>query len=518
MNDVRADARYSASLRIDESDEGTIALRNLRDVAIDVSDYLYKSRSVIVRGSDLAALFRDPLVMSISAGIADPRPSTIHPQRVKAGGWLTMSRTSNLTEVVFGPTVSREIVDAGYGRIRVRVPDDTPIGEADPILRSQYSEQVLSVGINRFEPYEAHAALMIDNESGQRAFAVGDFLWASRVQCPLFEGTCTTEIDWRSGDGSWNDLFVTDDVSAIFIDPRGFINFSRGSSVDRFDREGVRAGNGPSFAANARRVMFDRDGNAIVVRVDGTGGRYAPDGRTLATFNLTAAVTDADLAADQCTLYYAAKGLRTYDVCANRPLSVLGVNAATVRVLPDGTIAAGGDTISLISPTGSVLKVFSGAQAMALTSDGKRLLTTGGETVASIDLASGVPNVVVPIYNGTRNGYLLATYGEWTAARGRASYLDGPVINDLFPMAVPAGATITLEGSAFAKDDIVFVNDVPASGVEVIDANTIRFTMPQTSLPRRVVVRDSNQQEGVINDDTILATTPSSHQRLIRRR
>src|SRR5437867_3554486 len=105
-----------------------------------------------------------------------------------------------------------------------------------------------------------------------------------------------------------------------------------------------------------------QDGSTPVVKLDGSGHQIAlysvPSDRLGAT--------SMDLAADQCTLFYACTGrhVKRYDTCQNKALPDvidfgLGVFVRKIRILPDGSILATANSrIVRLSPSGATLEVY----------------------------------------------------------------------------------------------------------------------------------------------------------------
>ena len=424
----------------------------------------------------------------------------------------------DMSDVVFGTATSAEVEQVGGGRVRVRIPSSVPNGPIDPLLRTSSSEQLLSAAWN--------ASLIVDSSSSRRAFAADDILWGGSVYCGDIAALCNDEVDWRDRVGSWNERFrLPGFATCVFVDPTGSINFASKIDVSRFDREGLLLGSAPAFAKGAQRVIYDRAGNAVVIRIDGTGGRYAPDGHALATFGGFQSSSDADLAADQCTLYYTASGdLRVYDVCNNHalPPRLQDATAYGVRVLPDGTLFVLTDRgVLRLTQTGAAsLQTTLATNAkppahlsaypdrptlIALSADGTHLVL-GEFNVSTYDLASGVSTPIAG--HGQFIASLFAVYGSWTAARGHATYIDAPSIDDVIPTGSSPGERVTLRGSGFRAGNSVFVNGTGAS-ITNIASDTMTFTMPQMTTPRHIVVRDLDGQEASITDEALAANVPA---------
>jgi hypothetical protein len=116
-------------------------------------------------------------------------------------------------------------------------------------------------------------------------------------------------------------------------------------------------------------ITFDASGNAYLGVFNLTKKRlkkFDARGRVVAEYKTPFPVYSADLAADQCTLFYVSdprgpQDVHRYNVCAKAPLPDFGrVSAPAVvqiRILPDsGLLVAGHTSIQRYNPTGLLIR------------------------------------------------------------------------------------------------------------------------------------------------------------------
>ncbi|HXH40926.1 MAG TPA: IPT/TIG domain-containing protein, partial [Thermoanaerobaculia bacterium] len=331
--------------------------------------------NIRVKGEDAARLARVPLVSSLGAqAISLPHVWAAMPRHAPAGSTIIISGEGFIkgASVTFGGVPSPRVDVLGGDRLRVQVPETTAGGPAD-LLVSVPTDQ------KQFFSGGSASAFNIDSPS-RSTFKVGDLIAANTLSNRYIEGTDGGEMQWL--DPQDMSLFVRRqstllDASTLFIDPKGNVIFVDRNAATQYDLMSEKSNAGPSFAAGASAVLFDRAGNAVVVRGN-TIERRAANGSLTGSASLVSAsgITSADLAADQCTLVYTmAKTIGAYDVCTFQPLQPIfsaTKDQLSVRILPDDTLLAGDDTNTrVINTSGTVLATIAGgASALALSPDG----------------------------------------------------------------------------------------------------------------------------------------------------
>lgn len=205
-------------------------------------------------------------------------------------------------------------------------------------------------------------------------------------------------------------------------------------------RVGILPFGGVAFA-------FDATGNGYVADEFGQVIKFAPSGTQIRSFTLAhQGVNAIDLAADQCTMFYAYEppenvpGIGRHDVCLDVALSNVPVTLPpsslllpelALRILPDGTIlVTAGNRAFRVDAAGSILRQYSipgvSRQWVALALD-----TTGTQfwvglffqptgPLYRIDLNSGA--VADGPFNFPQFGDIrsIAVAGEWRAATAPA--------------------------------------------------------------------------------------------------
>ena len=384
-----------------------------------------------VKGEDAARLARVPLVYVFGEqNISLPHVWAAMPRHATAGSTIIISGEGFGTgvAVTFGGVPSPEVEVLGDDRLRVRVPETSATGPVDllvsvPTDRKQFFSGASTSGFH------------IDSPS-RSTFKAGDLIAADTLLNPYFEGTSGGEMQWL--DPQDVSLFVRRqsrllEANTLFIDPKGSVIFVDRNAATQYDLMSEKSSAGPSFAAGATAVLFDRGGDAIVVRGN-TIERRAANGSLTGSGSLVSAnrITAADLAGDQCTLVYTiAKTVGAYDVCTFQPLPPIFTSTKdqlNVRILPDGTLLVGDETNTrVVSMSGAVLfTIDGGGSALALSPDGSLAWISGYGGIRHYDLHSGVASIPVLLLPGNTSVMALAVYGGWSAARGTATYSVPP--------------------------------------------------------------------------------------------
>ncbi|HWW61900.1 MAG TPA: IPT/TIG domain-containing protein, partial [Thermoanaerobaculia bacterium] len=257
-------------------------------------------------------------------------------------------------------------------------------------------------------------------------------------------------------------------------------------------------GRPPLVFDGTRDVVFAADGTAYAATVDRLL-KISRDGVVVNSAPLVE-LASIDLAADQCTLVYAQQSLFTndklvgqFDVCRWSELPLLFRNnrdVYSVRIAPDKTILAGTiDGVTRLQPGGGVLALIpTPSRHLALSPDGTFLWAAGDATITRVDLAANAVFVEAPItiYGDTRID-ALHVYGEWTAARGAATYADDPAITSVDGLLGAAGATVIVHGRGFVEGASVTLNGT-AVVAAVVNTTTLRFTMPPGSFTNPTLI------------------------------
>jgi hypothetical protein len=390
------------------------------------SDYMVR-----VKGDDATRLARLPLVYNFELQRTSlPHVWAAMPRHAAAGSTIIISGEGfrSGAAVTFGGVPSPQVEVLGDDRLRVRVPEITAAGPVDllviaPTDRKQFLGGAWASGFHLDAP-------------SQSTFKAGDLILANTLFNPSYEGTYGGQMLWLDPQDlslfarrRWAlpDTFLPD-VNTAFIDPKGNVIYVDRDAATQYDFMSEKSAAGPSLAAGATAVLFDRGGGAIVVRGKGIE-RHAPDGSLTRDGSLAVTVNAADLAADQCTLVYASgKTIGAFDVCTFQPLPPIFTATnylLSVRILPDGNLLAGDATNTrIISMSGSVLATIAGGgMALALSPDGSVAWIAGSDGIRRYDLHSGAASLFDGMFTGSDANAALAVYGGWSAARGAATYL-----------------------------------------------------------------------------------------------
>ncbi len=383
--------------------------------------------NIRVKGEDAARLARVPLVYTFSAqAISLPHVWAAMPRRAPAGSTITISGEGFIkgASVTFGGVPSPQVEVLGDDRLRVQVPETTATGPVDLLV---------SVPTDQKQFFSGGSASGFNIDAPSRStFKAGDLIAGNTLFNRYIEGTDGGELQWL--DPTDVSLFVRRqstllDANTLFIDPKGNVIFVDRNAATQYDLMSEKSNAAPPFAAGASAVLFDRAGNAVVVRGN-TIERRAANGSPTGSASLVSAsrITGADLAADQCTLVYTmAKTVGAYDVCAFQPLPPIFSSTKdqlSVRILPDGTLLAVDDTDTrVINTSGTVLATIAGGgSALALSPDGSLAWISGYDGIRSYDLRTKVASIPVRLLPENTSVVALAVYGGWSAARGAATY------------------------------------------------------------------------------------------------
>jgi hypothetical protein len=416
--------KLQTSVRYDVYVGGVMTTTSDADIT-RIAEAVYSRSSdvyqVRVKGEDAVRLARLPLVYYvIEPSISLPHVWAAMPRHATAGSTIIISGEGfNGHGVLFGGVPSPHVETLGDDRLRVQVPETSATGPVDLLVGFETEHQFLSGS--------SESGFHIDLPS-RSTFKAGDLITANILFSPYFEGAIGGEMQWL--DPKDLSLFVRRELpypSTVFINPAGDVIYV-GDGATQYDLMSEKSAAGPPFAARARAVLFDRSGDAIVVRGN-TIERRAPSGslRRSASLGVTS-VNAADLDADQCTLVFtAAKTVGAFDVCTFQPLPPIftaTTDQQAVRILPDGTLLVGDDlNTRIINRSGTVVSTIAGgASALALSPDGSLAWLSGNSGIRSYDLHSGIASTPVNLLPWNTYVVALAVYEGWSAARGAATY------------------------------------------------------------------------------------------------
>jgi len=181
--------------------------------------------------------------------------------------------------------------------------------------------------------------------------------------------------------------------------------------------------------AEGHRLLVDATGNIYLTTTEGRVVAIRPDGTFRAEFVLPA--FEADLAADQCTLFYVRDGrIGRFDVCTGTALPDFGPTGrfGTLRLLPDGGLLVTRqdleerrDDVIRYDSAGAVTRIYplpEFAYPLALGRAGQSLLV-GGDCTARVheyDLATGT--LLRPVGLEGSVALSIVAYNGFTAALG----------------------------------------------------------------------------------------------------
>jgi hypothetical protein len=226
---------------------------------------------------------------------------------------------------------------------------------------------------------------------------------------PFVRRVPETDLDSIGG----NSVYAVDPGTVLVEDAssRGLLVLDgRGTARGGFAAEPNTAGTG---------VVVDRDGTAFMLRKYDDGYRIVTPERALPLpLASDLHVQGIDLAADQCTLFYAATGLvGTVNVCTGAAGATFPVSGTPedLRILPNGDLlVASQAALTRYAPSGAPLQQFEMmALSVALDVD-PRYAWVGGWDLRRIDLATGTTVEVLSTYGAVTS---ISVVGEPRAAR-----------------------------------------------------------------------------------------------------
>jgi hypothetical protein len=206
-------------------------------------------------------------------------------------------------------------------------------------------------------------------------------------------------------------------------------------------------------------MAFDATGN-MYVSMFGLGDRrlakLAPNGSVLQVYDVPSGPSEGpwsiDLAADQCTMYYAVRftqRIGRLNVCQNVVLGDLtasapGSDAQAVRILSDGSVlAATREALVRLSATGQVINTYSvpaatAWSALALEISGKTFWAASDTRLYRFQLDSPGP-LQGPVFTAAPIVTSLVTIGEPRAALAAS---NAPTLSSLLLVALAAALMV----------------------------------------------------------------------------
>jgi hypothetical protein len=238
--------------------------------------------------------------------------------------------------------------------------------------------------------------------------------------------------------------------TAVAFDAHGRLLVASYTGAHWYDAALQPVGDGPPAARQATALVFDRNDNLIVV-MNGSTRRLAPDGTLLGS--VATGGTDADLAADNCTLYLGGPQIGRMNVCTMTALAPIPRDAYGVRVLSDGSLlTVGGGYVRRLRNDGTLIaeqQIPVRSTSVTLSADGSFAWLDGARR--RYDFAT---NAASPYDEslGTGQAVSAAVYGGWTAARGAATYASpgGDASPDVSVTSVPVLGPLLLSALALA--------------------------------------------------------------------
>jgi hypothetical protein len=233
-----------------------------------------------------------------------------------------------------------------------------------------------------------------------------------------------------------------------------------------FDRELEPKGRLSGRKELLNTITFDASGNAYVGVFNLTKRRlrkFDSRGMMVAEYKTPFTVYSADLASDQCTLYYIAdpRGpqiVHRYNVCAKSALSDFGrisaPNVIQIRLLPDGGIlVAGHSEVQRYAATGQLIKSYDLAgsdywRSISITADRESFWAATRREIVRFDLTTGESReqFVTPFEETTG----VVASDEWRAASSTPGRPLSPI--DLVATLTPE-ARIQLQWTDRASDE-----------------------------------------------------------------
>ncbi|HEY0142688.1 MAG TPA: IPT/TIG domain-containing protein [Thermoanaerobaculia bacterium] len=442
-------------------------------------------------GADVKALFEHPLVLSVLVEDSEVEIYGVLPAQGPPGSQiiLNVSDSLDVDEVRFNG-VPAQFTRIDVDRVRATVPA-LPNGPAEIVVyRNDGWRQVL--------PSRAGYGFHVAERLGETTFARGDLIAVTQLDQDV-SGPPLLVLEWFTPEGELRRTRGTETIPGqLFFSTQGFLNGTRGDEPFVYDAFLERAGEGAAFLKGASSVTIARDGTFFVLAGSALR-RHAANGDLQNSGSLPLTRT-IDLAADQCTLVAAgADGLQLYDGCRMQTLGVIRVGSFTMaRFLPDGTILAGSEDGSLVRLTtgGGVLfteQVGSGFR-FAIAADGNFVWIAHDRQIDRFDLALN-ERTTTRIDVGVVN--TLTVYGEWTAARGDATYDNPIVVTEVQGFDNAPGTLVTITGRGWLPGAQVTIGGVAVPNANV-ESGRITFAMPNgAKSSREIVIRNPNGQRGL---------------------
>lgn len=443
------------------------------------------------RGEDVVAIWSHPLVLTVEVGRSKVEIFGVYPPQATRGEPITIWTSGDVDEVRVGPTAA-SFTKLENGEIRVTVPFGLVDGPNDLVVRrSDGWRQVLQAGNGR--------GFRIGPRN-EVTFARGDLLLSTNVPKTNasaepgrpFWYTQAGELRRERNETLWT----------LFFGPEGFLHGFGDEESYRFDARLDPATTGVDYLAEARAVTIARDGTAFVSIGDELH-RYSASGEKQDEAQLPK-ILSLDLFADQCTLAVATDAsLVLYDGCAMRSVRSLRSGKHFVaRILPDDSILAGDAKGSLIrvDRNGKELaKLPVTVRAMAIEPDARFAWVVIDGKVQQYDFITRELSAPVELLGMIDPIQSLTVYGEWTAARGAASYDEPMAIERVTNFDAVAGATVTVTGHGWLPSATITIGGIPVTNA-TIGTTTITFPKPAGTLTtRELVVKNPNGQRAVFS-------------------
>lgn len=263
-----------------------------------------------------------------------------------------------------------------------------------------------------------------------QTFAPGDVVVS--VQAPGPTPTQSSDkVLWFDANGTFKGVLYNQNPITRLIEtgfgPGGALYIGLEGYLRRLAPDGTVSGSSPfiephrfTFAADGRIYTSFQTGGEIINEVDSSL-------QLTDTFNRAPErIEGVDLAADQCTLFYAtyspAATIGRFNVCSGTPLPAFvtetGIFYGAIRLLSGGgMLHSRGFDIVRRDNIGTVVQTYPNYRLIALDPDRRSFWTTRGLSLYKIDIATGAV-VLGPIAvgNDTVNIWSITVFGEPRAA------------------------------------------------------------------------------------------------------